>query len=208
MNSIALIYCNLDHQKQEERRRLQIQFGDMDTVPEKPPTSRVHQFMSAIKSKFDMFTDNSGTIDDEVYFHFEDRFDFPDDNWNQYMVLLRAIYANEQYRGKGLAKTVLARTVEAANESGACVLALTRPFEMLLPDGKDAREFFTTNDFCAYLSDIGKKARMMARFRDAGFDQLSVADLEDCDEQAEAFIYIPASADVDFKEIIAKRLVA
>ena len=188
---------------------LSMRYGDMNTVPEKLPKSRVHQFMSAIKTKFDMFTENSGTIDDEVYFHFEDRFDFPDDNWNQYMVLLRAIYANEQYRGKGLAKTVLARTVEAASESGACVLALARPFEMLLPDAKEAREFFTTNDFCAYLSDIGKKARMIARFRDAGFDQLSVADLDGCDvEESAAFIFVPDSVDVDFKEIIAKRLVA
>jgi GNAT superfamily N-acetyltransferase len=204
----TLLYF-LDHQDQERKRMLSMRYGDMDTVPEKLPKSRVHQFMSAIKNKFEMFTENSGTIDDEVYFHFEDRFDFPDDQWNQYMVLLRAIYANEQHRGKGLAKTVLARTVEAASESGACVLALARPFEILLPDGKDARECFTSTTFCAYSDNILKKARMVSRFRDAGFDQISVADLDGCDvEDSAAFIFVPESVDVDFKEIIAKRLVA
>jgi GNAT superfamily N-acetyltransferase len=206
--SKTLLYF-LDHQEQEEKRMLSMRFGDMSTVSVTPPKSRVHQFMSAIKNKFEMFTENSGTIDDEVYFHFEDRFDFPDDQWNQYMVLLRAIYANEQHRGKGLAKTVLARTVEAASESGACVLALARPFEILLPDGKEAREFFTSTTFCAYSDNILKKARMVSRFRDAGFDQISVADLDGCDvEDSAAFIFVPESVDVDFKEIIAKRLVA
>jgi len=182
MNSSALIYCYLDHQKQEERRRLQSKFGDMDSHHVPLPKSRVQEFMSAIKNKFEMFTENTGTIDDEVYFHFEDRFDFPDDQWNQYMVLLRSIYVHRKHRRKGLAKEVLARTVEAASESGACILALARPFEILLPDGKEAREFFTSTTFCAYSDNIGKKARMMDRFRSA--------------------------ADVDFKEIIAKRLVA
>jgi GNAT superfamily N-acetyltransferase len=209
MNSIALIYCNRDHQKQEERRRLQIQFGDMDTVSEKLPKSRVHQFMSAIKSKFEMFTDNSGTIDDEVYFHFEDRFDFPDDQWNQYMVLLRSVYVQEKHRRTWLAKEVLARAVAASDETGCCIIGLVRPFEILLPDGKEARELFTSATFCVYPESLGKRARMMARFRSAGFRRLSVADLDGCDvDDSAAFIYVPESVDVDFKEIITKRLVA
>ena len=205
--SKTLLYF-LDHQEQEEKRMLSMRFGDMSTVSVTPPKSRVHQFMSAIKNKFEMFTDNSGTIDDEVYLHFADSFEFPDDHWNQYMVLLRAIYANEQYRGKGLAREVLARAVAASDETGCCILAVLRPFDMLLPDGKEAREFFTSATFCAYSDSIGKKARMMARFQSAGFDQLSVADLDDCDEQAAAFVYIPASADADFNGCISKRIAA
>ena len=207
MTSSTLVYYYLDHQKQEERRRLQIQFGDMDShVP--LPRSRVQEFMAAIKNKFNMFTSCYGTIDDEVYLHFDDHFDFPDDRANQYMVLLRSIYVQEAHRGNGLAKEVLARAVAASDATGCCILGLVRPFEILLPDGKEARELFTSATFCVYPESLGKKARMMDRFRDAGFDQLSVADLDGCDvEESAAFIYIPKIADMDFKEIIAKRLV-
>jgi len=205
MSRIAMFY---DYQDQIALRRQRMQLGGGGRIYEPLPKSKVWEFMSAIKNKFEMFTENSGTIDDEVYFHFDDRFDFPDDQWNWDMVLLRSIYVQEKYRGKRLAREVLARAVAASDETGCCILGVVRPFEMLLPDdGKEAREFFTTNDFCAYSSSIGKRARMMARFRNAGFDQLSVADLKDCDEETAAFVYVPALVDEEFKERITKRLV-
>jgi len=158
MSRIAMFY---DYQDQIALRRQRMQLGGGGRIYEPLPKSKVWEFMSAIKNKFEMFTENSGTIDDEVYFH-----------------------------------------------TGCCILGVVRPFEMLLPDdGKEAREFFTTNDFCAYSSSIGKRARMMARFRNAGFDQLSVADLKDCDEETAAFVYVPALVDEEFKERITKRLV-
>jgi len=93
------------------------------------------------------------------------------------------------------------------------VLALAKPFEMLLPDDndEDARLLFreASERNLVYLKNVGKQKRMEQRFLDAGFVRLSVADLDGCDvEESAAFIFVPESVDVDFKEIIAKRLVA
>jgi len=167
--------------------------------------------MTATSRVFDHYYGQLRHFQDSVLVGFDSTHGIEIKDTSKHIVLLRSIFTFEEKRGQAYFSRAMQEILRCSEESGCCVLAISNPFEMTVPEYlRDNKSCYAEETWLRYVQDFEEpQQKQTDRFQRLGFQQIdiseSIQDQNRCPPE-HCLIYVPVSSDGDFVERLKPRL--